>query len=93
MFYFAIGSLIVGLVIARAIGQRRKLPELGSNEWMALQQGLPPTLADDPALNRYVARTRRWRLLSSDAISAGFFHLEPASSTSIVPLHTAPRSE
>ena len=70
MFYFAIGSLVVGLVIARAIGQRRKLPELGSNEWVALQQGLPQSLADDPALVRYVVRTRRWRLLG---IGGGFF--------------------
>ena len=62
MFYFAIGAIIVALLVVHVVGRRRKLPELGSNEWMALQQGLPPSLADDVALSRYAQRTRRWRL-------------------------------
>lgn len=64
MFNLVFGSvvLVLGLAIARKVGQRRKIPDLGSNEWMALQHGLALTLADDPALSRYAQRSRRWRL-------------------------------
>lgn len=61
LVYVVVGALIIGTFVVRAMGKRRALPELGTNEWMALQQGLPPALVDDPALSRYASRTRRWR--------------------------------
>lgn len=86
MIYLAIGSLIVGLVIARVVGHRRQLPELGSNEWMALQQGLPSSLADDPALSRYARRTRRWRLYGTVGGLVGTY------AWTFFPLHDGRRS-
>lgn len=66
-------ALIIGAFVVRAIGKRRGLPELGSNEWMALQQGLPPSLLGDPALSRYASRTRRWRMFGVLGGVAGAF--------------------
>jgi len=40
----------------------RRLPELGSTGWVALQAGLPNSLEQDPALVRYARRARRWRI-------------------------------
>jgi hypothetical protein len=62
IFYGVMLALIIGTFVVRAIGKRRALPELGTNEWMALQQGLPLPLVGDPSLSRYASRTRRWRM-------------------------------
>ena len=45
-----------------SMAEKRRVPKLGSVEWLVLQAGLPERLVNDPALARYARRTRRWRL-------------------------------
>lgn len=77
--------LAVVIVVVRVIGTRRAVPELGSNEWMALQQGLPRSLVGDPALSRYASRTRRWRTYGVIGGVAG------AIGWTFIPLHDGRR--
>ncbi|MGI9029528.1 MAG: hypothetical protein ACR2HP_06020 [Ilumatobacteraceae bacterium] len=63
MFAFALG--IVALMTHTFLANRsanRRLPELGSTGWVALQAGLPDSLENDPALLRYARRVRWWRI-------------------------------
>ena len=53
---------------------------------MALQQGLPLSLAADPALNRYAVRTRRWRVLG---VGGGLF---ASAAWAYFPFHEGLRS-
>ncbi len=55
----------IGLVASVFVTNRaatRRLPQLGSPAFTAMQAGLPPSRGDDPALVRYARRTRRWRI-------------------------------
>lgn len=61
--YAGVLALFVFFFVVRSLGRRRRIPDLGSNEWMAAQQGLPPQLALDAALTRYRKRTRVWRII------------------------------
>ena len=85
LLYIAMLAIIIETFVVRAIGKRRALPDLGSNEWMALQQGLPLSLVDDPALSRYASRTRRWRVYGVLGGVAG------AYGWTFFPLHDGPR--
>jgi hypothetical protein len=78
-------ALIIGALVVYVIDKRGALPELGSNEWMALQQSLPPSLGGDAALSRYKSRTRRWRVYGVIGGVAG------ASGWTFFPLHDGPR--
>lgn len=85
LLYVVMLALIIGTFVVRAMGKRRALPELGSNEWMALQQGLPMSLVGDPSLSRYASRTRRWRMCGIVGGIAG------AWGWTFFPLHDGPR--
>ncbi|MGB8860135.1 MAG: hypothetical protein WCC60_12800 [Ilumatobacteraceae bacterium] len=71
LLYVVMVAAVVGTFAVRAVGRRRAVPELGTNEWMALQQGLPRSLVGDPALSRYATRTRRWRMYGVVGGAAG----------------------
>lgn len=81
-------ALFTSYFVVRSLGRRRHIPDLGSNEWMAVQQGLPAQLASDAALTRYRKRTRVWRIIGVVSGIVGTIawsvHVQPRHSNVLV---------